>query len=54
MLSHLYRIRSMKKLLGKGELENQQIYFSPVEDLTIRSKATRICYGVVALCGGTS
>ena len=33
MLSHLYRIRSMKKLLGKGELENQQIYFSPVEDL---------------------
>jgi Protein of unknown function (DUF2971) len=33
MLNHLYRIRSIEKLLGKGELENQQIYFSPVEDL---------------------
>jgi hypothetical protein len=33
MLTHLYRIRSIEKLLGMGELENQQIYFSPVEDL---------------------
>jgi hypothetical protein len=33
MLTNLYRIRSIEKLLGKGELEKGQIYFSPVEDL---------------------
>ncbi len=33
MISHLYRIRSLEKLLWKGELENDQIYFCPVEDL---------------------
>jgi hypothetical protein len=34
MLAHLYRFRSTKQLLdGFSELETQQIYFAPPEDL---------------------
>jgi hypothetical protein len=33
MISHLYRFRSIEMLLGKNELENQEIYFCPPEEL---------------------
>ena len=33
MVGHLYRFRSLYRLLDQGELQNQEIYFAKAEQL---------------------
>jgi hypothetical protein len=38
-VSHLYRFRSIKSLLDRGELENQEIYLAPPEAMNDPTEA---------------